>query len=70
MHLLILIICFYLASAVTMQCDSEPEKNLIKISNIVKRIKDDYPGVKIIVFGEIITEWYFNFARALVHAYE
>lgn len=46
---------------VTMQCHPEPEKNLIKISDFVKSIKEDHPDVKLIVFGEVITGWYFNF---------
>jgi predicted amidohydrolase len=44
-------------------CDENPDKNLDKISKFVRDIKKSYPDIDLIVFGETIDGWFFNFKK-------
>ncbi len=46
-----------------MICDENPDKNLHKMTNFIEKIKQDYPDVELIVFGETIHGWFFNFKK-------
>lgn len=50
-------------ATVAMKCHENPEDNLKKMSNFVKEIKKEHPQVELIVFGETITGWFFNFEK-------
>ncbi len=47
-------------ASVTMICDEDPEKNLVKMTRFVEDIKKAHPQVELIVFGETIHGWFFN----------
>ncbi|MBA7476328.1 Formamidase [subsurface metagenome] len=51
--------CLNIAS-VSMICDENPEKNLIKMTNTIEDIKANHSHVELIVFGETIHGWFFN----------
>ncbi len=46
-----------------MICDENPEKNLQKMTNFIEEIKQNHPHVELIVFGETIHGWFFNFKK-------
>ncbi len=50
-------------ASVSMICDENPEKNLLKMTKLITVIKENHPQVELIVFGETITGWFFNFDK-------
>lgn len=50
-------------ASVSMICDENPEKNLVKMIKYITEIKENHPQVELIVFGETITGWFFNFDK-------
>ena len=46
-----------------MVVDEDPEKNLQRMTNFIEEIKQNHPDVELIVFGETIHGWFFNFKK-------
>ncbi|MFW9852249.1 MAG: carbon-nitrogen hydrolase family protein [Candidatus Thorarchaeota archaeon] len=44
-------------------CDEDPEKNRQKMVDLIEEIKQSHPDVELIVFGETIHGWFFNFKK-------
>ena len=54
----------YLKIATTaMICDENPENNLQRMTKFIEEIKEIHPQVELIVFGETIHGWFFNFDK-------
>lgn len=54
-------------AAVTMQCDTEPGKNLAKITQNIDTIMQQHPDVNLILFGEMILGHYKPGANPAYH---
>ncbi len=44
-------------------CDEDPDKNVQKMVKFIEEIKKNNPSVELIVFGETINGWFFNFKK-------
>ena len=53
-----------------MICDENPDKNIQKMANLVEEIKQNHPDVELIVFGETIHGWFFNFKKTAEYHHE
>ncbi|MCE7742079.1 MAG: carbon-nitrogen hydrolase family protein [Candidatus Heimdallarchaeota archaeon] len=54
----------HLKIAITsMVCDEDPDINLKKMTKFIEDIKSNHPLVELVVFGETIHGWFFNFDK-------
>jgi predicted amidohydrolase len=53
-----------------MICDEDPDKNIQKMVNIIEEIKKKHPDVELILFGETIHGWFFNFKKTAEYHHE
>ena len=51
-------------------CDENPDKNTQKMVNIIKEIKTKHPDIELILFGETIHGWFFNFKKTAKYHHE
>lgn len=47
-------------AAVCMTCDPEPSVNLDRMADVVRRTRQDDPGVRLVFFGETILGWFYR----------
>jgi predicted amidohydrolase len=53
-----------------MICDETPEKNIQKMIVFIEEIKQNHSDVELIVFGETINGWFFNFKKTAEYHHE
>ena len=51
-------------------CDKDPNKNVQKMVNLIEEIKKNHPDVELILFGETIHGWFFNFKKTAEYHHE
>ena len=57
-------------ATISMICDENPKKNIQKMTNFIEEIKENHPDVELIVFGETIHGWFFNFKKTAEYHHE